>query len=134
MISASELLVWGSVVFWASVALFPVVQRLKTRKAEREPSSLDDPETRRDLENFLRKHRVSGDANIRGGKVVRSPAAEEAPRLAAVVMNAIGEDTGRLYVRDPKTGTYRLLGGLDVEHLVDAASLMAGMEVENHGN
>jgi hypothetical protein len=90
----------------------------------REPSSLNDPAIRRELEEFLHHHGVTGDANIRDGHVFRAVRNSERESLARVFKARYLGAKGRLYYRDAKTGSYRLLGGLDVEHIEDAAMLL----------
>lgn len=110
---------------------------IKRRLAEiAGPPTLDNPDIQRRLTMFLAKHGISGDADIRDGKVYGNVPPARLQPLAVLLQNAFSmivqtpnAVNGDLYyaVKNPGEGTgwsYRCAGGVGVSDLGDAARVM----------
>ena len=100
--------------------------------------SLDEPAVRDDLAKFLVKNGVIGDADIRMGQVYPVVPDDRLEPLAVVLSNAAAfgvrmlrenrtMNVTPLYLYSPVRGEYRLLGDLDLDHIIDAANAMRNM-------
>jgi hypothetical protein len=99
---------------------------------------LSDPAVRADLEAFLAKNAVIGEADIRYGKVYPAVSDDRLDPLAIVLSNAAAfgvrvqhenrnANITPLYIYSPVRGEFRLLGDLDLDHIIDAANAMRNM-------
>lgn len=139
----SEVIIYSTVASAATAAGFVLMPRLdKAIRAklgigaapepvEPEVSDLSDHATRAKLNSSLERLGVIGDADIRKGKVYPAVPADRLHPLAVVLENA-GAVARRLrnpaacslYVRDSMNDRFMLLSELDLEHIMDAATVM----------
>lgn len=138
----SEVIIYSSVASAATAAGFMFMPRLdKAIRAklgigvkepvEPEVADLSHHATRDKLNSSLERLGVIGDADIRQGKVFPAIPADRLHPLAVVLENAAAitrrlrnPAACSLYVRDSMNDRFMLLSELDLEHVMEAATVM----------
>jgi hypothetical protein len=99
--------------------------------AEEGERDLSDTHVRKGLTDFLARHKIVGDADIRNGFVLAPVPPERLEPLAIVLGNAAAfisrlrnPSASSIYIRDSVNDRFMLLGDLDLDHLVDASRVM----------
>jgi hypothetical protein len=106
-------------------------RRGRTVRAEpTEPLNLIDPRTRKGLTDFLARHQIVGDADIRDGVVLSvvtvdrlHPVADRLRAAVRTLRHMRNPAASSLYLRDSMTDRFRLID-LDVEDLEEAVRLL----------